>query len=492
MIWRKSALLFFLVLLTAVGVSQNETDALRLGRLDYSGTARFNALGGAMGALGGDPSVVSTNPAGLGVFRRSELSITPSYYFNNSSTTFNGNTNDANYNNLGLNNLAMVFSKEQDNVSGLLQTSWGIAYNRQANFFSETNHQTDNPYSSLLDIFRYDLENPKPVVMPNEIGEFGIFDYDVKPAYDARLLNYDSAFNGYVHANEGYEGKQRKTYQESGSLSEINIGYGGNYNNRIYFGASLAITLYQFTQRTTYSEYDLPDSTQFTTLKQYNFEEELDISGSGFKGKFGLIYRVNDYLRLGLAYHTPSQITIDDQYSTTVESSFQSNDYQARSPISNFGYTIRQPGRLQASAGIILGKAGLIGIEYEYADFRKLELREAESGFSFDPVNNTIQDIYRQTHHLRIGGEARFSQYFVRGGFRYDQDPYVNGIENDSPVFTYSFGAGVRQAGFYVDVTWRWRQYSENLWIYDPAFIEKSEITYNSHAIMISAAYRWK
>ncbi len=58
------------------------------------GTARFAAQGGAIGALGGDLSAAQVNPAGLGFYRSSEFSVSPSFYWVNTSSDYLGSVSD--------------------------------------------------------------------------------------------------------------------------------------------------------------------------------------------------------------------------------------------------------------------------------------------------------------------------------------------------------------------------------------------------------------
>jgi hypothetical protein len=57
--------------------AQDLADALRYSNLTIQGTARAGAMGNAFGALGGDFTSASINPAGIGVYRTSEFTITP-------------------------------------------------------------------------------------------------------------------------------------------------------------------------------------------------------------------------------------------------------------------------------------------------------------------------------------------------------------------------------------------------------------------------------
>ena len=55
--------------------AQNELDALRYSNTGTGGTARSYAMANAFGALGADLSAFHINPAGLGLYRKSEVSI---------------------------------------------------------------------------------------------------------------------------------------------------------------------------------------------------------------------------------------------------------------------------------------------------------------------------------------------------------------------------------------------------------------------------------
>ena len=74
--------------------AQTAVDALRYSRTIAGGTARYMALNGAFGAVGGDFTVLSTNPAGIGIYRSSEFTITPSIFTGGTQSTFMGNTTD--------------------------------------------------------------------------------------------------------------------------------------------------------------------------------------------------------------------------------------------------------------------------------------------------------------------------------------------------------------------------------------------------------------
>ena len=87
---------------------QTEEDALRYSFLDFGGTARYNSVAGAFGALGADLSVLSVNPAGMARFKSSEWSITPQIGLQNSTTQFTGNDATNGHESFVIGNLGVV------------------------------------------------------------------------------------------------------------------------------------------------------------------------------------------------------------------------------------------------------------------------------------------------------------------------------------------------------------------------------------------------
>ena len=116
----KYLLAVLLVVVSLEGFTQDVFDAVRVSSYQYSGTARFNAMGGAMGALGADYSVISTNPGGLGLIRKNEFNITPSVRTNRSTTDFNGYSSTDNIAGFKLENIGLVINSPTDNKNGII------------------------------------------------------------------------------------------------------------------------------------------------------------------------------------------------------------------------------------------------------------------------------------------------------------------------------------------------------------------------------------
>ena len=76
--------------LPAMAMAQAAVDAYQLSHSDLRGTARFMSMGGAFTALGGDMSTLNQNPAGIGIYRSSEIGLTLNLNFQSATTEAQG------------------------------------------------------------------------------------------------------------------------------------------------------------------------------------------------------------------------------------------------------------------------------------------------------------------------------------------------------------------------------------------------------------------
>src|SRR4249920_432905 len=148
----KYLFLIFSLFISVVSISQVPEDALRLSWFVPSGTARQQAIGGAMGSLGGDITSTFVNPAGLGLYKTSEAVVSPGYRFSSNNADFRGTSmsgSSANNFNIGASGFVFGFSGTDANHSSALS----IAVNRTANFASNVNYSGVNDYSSFSEQF---------------------------------------------------------------------------------------------------------------------------------------------------------------------------------------------------------------------------------------------------------------------------------------------------------------------------------------------------
>ena len=256
------------ILLTAVAaglslgsaMAQDERDALRFSFLQPQGTARSIGIGSALGSVGGDFTTLAVNPAGIGVYRRSELMLSPSMMMTNTEASFSGNSTEESGSHFAFSNIGVVTTRVESarrrQRSGWSTVSFGFGLTRLADFTRNYSYEGRNAKSSGSFVFE------------NDANEFGLSGDEIStPAdlgYEAYLLDAftDSAsgqtfFRSVVNPTDTTAISQQNIVRERGGISELGLTIGGNYKEQFMIGATLGIPIVRYVRSKTYEERDL-------------------------------------------------------------------------------------------------------------------------------------------------------------------------------------------------------------------------------------------
>jgi hypothetical protein len=463
---KKSVLFIWALILPSLALfAQNETDALRFSMIDPGGTARFAGMGGAFGALGGDFSALSINPAGIGIYRSSELSLTPALGYHQAETSyFNQTEVDMKYS-FNLNNFGVVLSLpvgSQLNEGGWKYVNFGFGINRHNNFNSRWIAEGYNNQNSLM------TDMLDQAISEGSVANLS--DFSTGLAWDTYLLDTDDQGFFFVDMENGNV-LQRQETNTSGYIREFTATVGANYNDRIYFGATVGVPTVRYKEENTFVERDINNTNDFFNSLTYKYEQET--KGNGVNFKLGTIVRLSNMFRLGLALHTPTFYNLDRSYSASMRSDLNLDpdeypDYTedakfAESPQGLFKYDLQTPLKAVGSLGIIFGQAGLISLDYEYVDYTKSRLRSSD--YSFSTENKAIADYFSAQHNIRLGGEISLSPMFLRAGYGLSTNPYQEDI-NDATRSALSFGIGMREQDYFIDFSYTYSFFSEDYYPY--------------------------
>jgi hypothetical protein len=492
--------IYLLITLSVILVNlnaQNEVDALRYSRLSVVGTARFSGLGGAFGALGADFSSLSINPAGIGLYRSSELSVTPSINTGSTQTDYLGNSADDNRTNFSLGNIGFISVLDAGNPkkSSIRKVMFGFGINRVCSFNNRTEitgflKNEDGNYS-LLSVYTDQAYGNLPSAL-HENNFTDVYGFEPGLAYDANLIFTEDA-NKTLYYSDMPNGDflQTKTIKSWGSINEMELSMGANVLDKFYIGGTLGVPFIRYFQESAYTEEDSHNENPY--FKSFTQTESLNTTGTGVNFKLGVIYRPFDFIRIGAAVHTPSYFDkMSDAWDSDISSVFDSvSPGYASSPKGTYDYSLITPFRAIGSVAFIFGKSGLISADYEYVNYPGARLRAIEStGYSFNTENNAIRNNYRSTGNLRLGTEWKYGQFSFRGGYGIEGDPYESGI-NKSTGHSFSFGLGLREKGYFVDLAYVHSKYSEDYYMYDPYYVAPSRNTYQSDNLLITVGLRF-
>ena len=278
---KKKLLTLTIIALSSITLfAQNEIDALRFSQDAPLGTARFTAMSGAFGSLGGEFSALSLNPAGIGMYQFSEFSFTPSLNLN-STTSYYGNKETDYKSALKIGNVGVVFSSPIEN-SEWKRINFAIGWNQLANYNNSIRIQGENNTTSLAD-------NILDLSQGNSISELNTF-YSA-PAFWTDLIDLsdnsiDTTTNWYAQDNGNYishvkgnsSKSQTKNINSSGGKNELIFSIGSSFNEQLYLGATIGIPTLDYYEKSTYSETNFEDT--INGLQGFDFQEELNVYGA--------------------------------------------------------------------------------------------------------------------------------------------------------------------------------------------------------------------
>ncbi|AWX43559.1 hypothetical protein HME9304_00550 [Flagellimonas maritima] len=469
---------FILLFACAYVSAQNINDVLRYSIDNTLGTARFQAMSGAFGALGGDLSSLNVNPAGSAVFNFSQFTISGSNYNRTNEASFGNSTIETELNSLELNQLGGVFVFKS-NDSNWKKIALAFNYDMVQNFDNEfsvsgnTNQGIDNYF---LNFAQGQALGPLRV-QEGEFIEDAYLDIGSNLGFGAQqaFLGFQagiieptedddentSYFSNAEYSNVNQDYLQRTT----GFNSKFTANFAGQYQENLYLGASLNFHSILYERLTLLDEngYDAESPVQFTT-----FDNLLRTEGYGFSFSVGAIAKLNDNIRVGGSYQSPTWYELTDDTSQRINSTLAEPDIDFIDfrLVNLFEeYRIMTPGKLTGSVAVIFGKDGLLSFDYGYQDMSQAELRP-NTDPNFTAENDFIANELGVVNTYRVGGEFRIDDVSLRAGYRYEDSPYENG-EIIGDLMGYSGGIGYNFGGSRLDLGFNRSEQDVNTFLFD-------------------------
>ncbi len=447
--------------------AQSAENSLLFADQNYYGTARSSAMGGAFSSLGGDISVAHSNPAGLAIFRHSTFAITPGIYSN--SVSGDGKSGDKTkfiLPSLG----AILYSYGSD--TGVKNFNFGLTYTQGANFNAKEHFEHLNSQYSLLQDIAYNANfdrdgNFKPFKEEelDHYYQYADIGFAEGMAYKSYLISKTGANGEYEPVTKTDLVNRFEDITTKGSSGEFALSVAGNYEDKLYFGATLGIQGVNYKNTDNYDEQVASKSAK-TLLDYFYYDKFLETQGTGVNLKLGLIYRPTDLLRLGVAIHTPTFYSLEDNYFFSLESKFLrepergagtkfKETYPIKGEMGVFEYSYRTPWKFTFGGSYIVPKIGLLSVDYELTDYSSAKFSTNENE-DFSGVNQAIKDLYKMTGMLKIGAEVRLNEQFsLRGGYNHFGNPYDKKTGQEQKASQYSAGLGYRYNSVFIDASYQ-------------------------------------
>jgi hypothetical protein len=462
--------------------AQLPEDALRASWTTPGGTAREQAIGGAMGSLGGDISAAYINPAGLGLYKTSELVLSPGWRFLGDKTNYLGtgmNGSSVNNFNLGASGIVLGYDGA---IPGVTNT-FSLAVNRTADFNNHISYRGYNDYSSFAEQFSEEFAGSGL-----DIGA-GIaspaLSYGTRMALFTSLID-TATVNGVpqviARPLQAARLLQQNDMATRGGITEINLSLATCRMDKWFIGGGLGFPIMNFTRYQTYTESDASGNPN-DNFQTFTYNETYTTRGWGVKAVLGVIFSPSAPWRLGLAVHTSTEFALTDKISANMVTRTKDNNQASTISISSdsldrltglspqpnsIDYTFYTPWRFIASASYVFGSGeadtkkqkGFVTADIEYSTTHNphyaLAADENTNGSGdhyYDALNQVIRNSYRNTFDFRLGGEMKFDRWMVRAGGAYYTSPYSQAALKADRLYL-SAGLGYRIKAFFVDLAY--------------------------------------
>lgn len=477
-------------------VAQDSYDAARFASSDLNGTARYVGMGGALAALGGDMSVMQTNPAGTALFRKNEAAFTLGV----NMTSGGALGHDAAR--MSVDNAGVVFATRygSPNDSGLRFVNFGINYVKNTNYLGNLKTGVNNLHDTFSQTFQIaDLAN-----MCYETDSWG-FISDMAAPYidkDGNLVfggiivkDENGLFDGIAATEANYH---RATY---GSNSQVDANISFNVSDRYFFGITMGAYSIDYSRESYYEELGVDGN-------YYDFSNWYETTGEGFDVKLGFICRPvqSSPFRFGISVHTPTWYDMEDVNGSVL---YYNNEFVVEKIADPFRYSYRTPWKFGLSLGHTIGNYIALGAEYNYSDVSTAKYSSSDwnNDAYFRNVNEITKNTLKAQHTFKLGMEVKPSdELSVRVGYNFISSPFKSDayrtIQYDSPFtetdFTnwkdtnrFTFGLGYRFNGGYVDVAYQYTAQEGDFYAFDDIDLKPTKIENNKSHLLCTLGFRF-
>lgn len=395
-----------------VSVITNTTDIYSGNPIN--GTAKYNAMAGSIGALGGDISSVNVNPAGIGVFITNDVNLTLGINNNKNTSTFVGKSLTNKNNGTDINNAGGVVSFNVGDNSKWKFVNVGVNYSNRS--LDNTVRSDANGNIKIVDDF----------------------------SYPDTVINY--TYLGHI-------------YDRTGNQSKMNFSVGANYDNRLYLGAGVNLHNSFFSQSDRAGFYSDDDKTSLFYDKQYTpYDEHSD----GFSANIGVIAKLSNQFRVGAAIESPTWWNIERVYNQYYFNYNQVDLFRE-------DRTLVTPMKATLSAAFVPSKNFALNVDFIQGITKP---KYKEYGDAERELNDFFSDSYKNSSEVRVGAEYRIAAFRLRGGYAYQGNSFDNlsllGYNNDGSTSEQSFsnlivgkrntigaGLGYDFKAFYIDASYQ-------------------------------------
>jgi hypothetical protein len=490
---KKNLLLLVIGLSFSTAQSQEISDAIRYGQTELHGTARFTAMSGAFGALGGDLSAMNVNPAGSAVFINNQFAFTMGNYDTKNKSNYFDTATSANDNSFDLNQAGGLFVfKNRNPNSDWRKFSMAVNYENTNNYDNALFSAGTSPVNSVANYFlSYANGIPLSVLQDSKYANLNHGAQQAFLGYQGYIINpvtetpNNSSYTSNVRSGGNYY--QENSGYSSGYNGKLTFNSGLQYKEKLYFGINLNSHFTDYIQNTNFYESNNNPLDLNYEVKNLNFSNNLHTYGAGFSFQVGAIAKITNEIRFGLAYESPTWYYLQDEFSQRL-SSVSSNTVDVLPPdvvdplVINYyaPYDLRTPGSFTVSTAYVFGKSGLISLDYKYKDYGCTEFSPENDPY-YRGLNSSIQNKLGVSNEVRVGAEYKIENFRLRGGYRFEGSPYKDSV-TIGDLNSFSGGLGYSFGSIKLDLAYTYAHSTSQQQFFSQGFTESTHInTYKNN-----------
>ena len=493
----KNGLTAILLLSCQFLFSQDIPDETALfARTGISGTARTVGSAGAYGSVGADMGSIGINPAGLGIYRSTDFSITPMVQVGGNESVYDGNHTVVHKPYFALSQGGFVFTKVYKNASDnsdahmgfaarpLKSISFGLTFEQSNTFDRSQTYGATNTTRSLIDGYASVL-NDYQISLANA-------PYEIQVAGQANLIGLNTS-TGLYTSNVKAPVAQAGDIETRGAINRINVALGANLQDKLYIGVDLAVPIINYNITNDFTE-----TPQNSPVQDYSFNTVTSETGFGFNGIIGLIYRPFPFMRLGAAYHLPTWYSMTENYQIgfnedTAGYSIGTGNQPFQIPA--FKYGLRTPMKGSFGASFYFKQYGFISVDYDIQNLGSTLVHVPNDSLGNESyINQAIKSTYTYSHTVHAGLEAAIKVVRLRAGYSFASSPYKKDQEVTAGYMdvrnAITAGLGIRLTHFYVDLAYVYGWSKDASYQLTNTFAVNS--IYNTSTIMLTIGWKFE
>ena len=482
---KRIALVASVLLLSVSTFAQVPEDALKYSWFGPSGTARTQAIGGAIGALGADVSATFVNPAGLAFYKTRDFVVSPGFSFINNNSNFRGDSKTSSKSFFNLGTSGAVFGSN-NNGSKWNGAAFSIAVSTIANFNNSISYSGKNNFSSYGEQYAAEAAdaastgmNLDDILNSNSVSigtRLALYTYLIDTLTIPGNTNPDIVSMAQwksLKSGAPFLVNQQHTIDTKGGVTEIALGFAATRLDKLYLGGSLGIPIVSYEKNSVFTETDATGDAN-NNFEHSTLTEKYTSKGIGLNLKLGAIYKVAEQMRIGLAVHSPTIYGLKDTYyasmTTNTENYVHTNNSTVTASsdktlnlVPQYKYDLNSPWKIMLSGAYVINavedvkqQRGFITADVEYVTYKTNHYKSAEESNDntyYKGVNQAIKDYYKNAFNFRVGGEVKFNTIMARLGFSYYMDPYKDAELNGKKMYV-SGGLGYRNRGMFIDLAY--------------------------------------